>query len=296
MHARIPALFVVAAAGAVACTARDVKPPADSTSVKAAATALAPAVVTITATDNKFDAPASIPSGVTTLRIVDQGKSLHHAALVRLMDGKTMADLGKALAQPGPFPQWAVMVGGPNAPRPDGGSSEITMALTPGNYAILCLIPDPGGVPHFAKGMMAPLTVTPSPTPSAPAPVADVTVSLADYSFSPSTPLTAGKHIIQLVNDGPQTHEALLVKLVPGKSAQDLAAWVGQFMAPPGKTPLGPPPGEPMGGVSPMAQGDTAYYPVDLTPGDYGWFCFVPDAKDGKPHAMHGMLKQFKVS
>ena len=34
---------------------------------------------------------------------------------------------------------------------------------------------------------------------------------------------------------------------------------------------------------------------VDLAPGNYGLICFIPDAKDGKPHFMHGMATQFSV-
>jgi hypothetical protein len=33
------------------------------------------------------------------------------------------------------------------------------MNLTPGNYALICLIPSPDGVPHVAKGMMVPIEV-----------------------------------------------------------------------------------------------------------------------------------------
>jgi hypothetical protein len=34
---------------------------------------------------------------------------------------------------------------------------------------------------------------------------------------------------------------------------------------------------------------------VDLASGNYGLICFVPDAKDGKPHLAHGMMQDFKV-
>ena len=35
---------------------------------------------------------------------------------------------------------------------------------------------------------------------------------------------------------------------------------------------------------------------MTFEPGSYALICFVPDAKDGKPHAMHGMLKTLTVS
>jgi hypothetical protein len=34
---------------------------------------------------------------------------------------------------------------------------------------------------------------------------------------------------------------------------------------------------------------------VDLPAGEYGIICFDPDAKDGKPHLAHGMIKQLSV-
>jgi hypothetical protein len=35
---------------------------------------------------------------------------------------------------------------------------------------------------------------------------------------------------------------------------------------------------------------------MEFTPGEYGMLCFIPDAKDGKPHIAHGMMKQFTVN
>jgi hypothetical protein len=250
------------------------------------ANAATPNVVTITATNYKFDAPASIPAGLTTIRLVDNA-GLHQATLLRLTDGKTVADLGKALQKPGPMPSWVIPSGGPNPPHPNGGVAEVTQTLVPGNYAIICFVPDPDGTPHFVKGMISPLTVTPMSAASAAEPVADVVVTMSDYSYKFSTPLTAGKHVIRVDNTGPQLHELFLARLAPGKTAGELAAWVDKQ--------AGPPPAEPMGGLSMLPPGGHAYIPVDLTPGQYGIFCFEPDAKDGKPHVAHGMMEQITV-
>ena len=42
--------------------------------------------------------------------------------------------------------------------------------------------------------------------------------------------------------------------------------------------------------------GQHAFITVTLTPGRYGLLCFFPDAKDGKAHYTHGMVKEFRVS
>ena len=44
-----------------------------------------------------------------------------------------------------------------------------------------------------------------------------------------------------------------------------------------------------------QVKGGAAYVTVDFTPGDYAFVCFLPDAKDGKPHFEHGMVKQVHV-
>jgi len=55
------------------------------------------------------------------------------------------------------------------------------------------------------------------------------------------------------------------------------------------------PPASFLGGVSPMEQRAKGRFAVGLTPGNDVLFCFLPDAKDGKPHLMHGMAKPITV-
>ncbi len=247
-----------------------------------------PAVVTVHANEFAFTAPKSLPAGTITFRMVNDGKQLHHVTIVKLLQGRTLADFEQALRQPGPPPAWAVEVGGPNATGP-GQTSEATVTLEPGNYALVCFVPTPGAapVPHVMKGMISALTVTPSSAPSA-EPAADVNVRLSDYKFTTSKPLTAGRHVIKVTNDAAQPHEIVFVKLLPGKTAAGLAQWVEAGMQ-------GPPPGMALGGVAAIAKGRSNTFALDLTPGTYGMICFLPDAKDGKPHSAHGMTTQFEV-
>jgi uncharacterized cupredoxin-like copper-binding protein len=135
--------------------------------------------------------------------------------------------------------------------------------------------------------MVRPLTVTASTNASAPAPVADLVMTLKDFSFTGSKPLTAGRHTIEIQNSGSQSHEFVLARMAPGKKAADLAAWVDKQN--------GPPPAEPIGGVPAIAKGTSAFMTADLTPGEYAFICFIPDAKDGKPHFTHGMMQDVHV-
>jgi hypothetical protein len=153
----------------------------------------------------------------------------------------------------------------------------------------LCMVFGPDMVMHGAKGMMRQFEVTGDAAPAgAELPSADVTITIADYTFQPSKPLTPGRHTIRVENAGPQPHELALLKMAPGKKVEDFAHWAESGMK-------GPPPAEPMGGVVALDKGASGTFTADLTAGDYGLICFFPDAKDGKPHLAHGMMKTFKV-
>jgi hypothetical protein len=282
MHRRSLCGGALALASLAGCRSDRAVPAAEA----AAPAATAPNIVTFTATEYGYQGPKEIPAGPTVFRFSNQGKELHHLVIVRLDSGMTYDSLLAALKKPGPPPAWAHPVGGPNAAEPSG-ESNATQDLPAGHYAVLCFIPSADGVPHVAKGMSKSLDVTPNTSAATPE-QADIIITLKDYTFDLSTPLTPGRHVIRVENSGPQWHELALVKFAPGKSMADLAAWeqAGE---------KGPPPGSVMGGVSPMEQRAKGQFTVELTPGNYALLCFLPDSKDGKPHLMHGMAKPVTV-
>jgi hypothetical protein len=260
----------------------------DSAAVAAApAASSTPVVVTVHARDFAYDAPDQIAAGMTTFRLVNDGPGMHHLVLIRLDSAKTAADLQAAMQKPGPFPGWAVLAGGPNAVDP-ATESTATVDLVAGNYVMICFVDVPNGVPHFAKGMVRPLTVTPSATASTSAPAADVVITLSDYQFGVSQPLTAGPHIIRVDTKPGQPHELVLIRLNPGKTQKDMFAWMQKMQ--------GPPPGHVAGGASPSAAGSPVYVTVNLVPGKYLLICFLPDATNGKPHFTHGMVQSVDVA
>jgi hypothetical protein len=279
-RASLASLTLLAFAGC-----RSDKPPAHTSA--GTTTAPPPNVITFIARDYGFEGPAQIPAGVTTFRLDNQGKELHHLVIARLDEGRTYDSLLAVLRKPGPPPAWMHLVGGPNAGIP-GGASNATIDIGQGHYAVLCFIPGADGVPHVAKGMIAPLEVTPAVGPAARTVPADVTITLTDYAFELSSPLTPGHHMIQVTNRGQQEHELVIARFAPGKTVKDVEAWDKAGYK-------GPPPIEPLGGMSPMMANETGELSVDLTPGDYVLICFVPDAKDGKAHLLHGMVKPIKV-
>lgn len=287
----LPRALLVAATVLAACKSDRPDAGAAPASAEPAGSAVAtagPAAITVTATDYKLELPARIPEGAVALNLVNRGKELHQAQLVRLGDGKTMADLEAAMKQHGPPPAWLEFVGGPNAAAP-GQETSSTSVLAPGQYAAICLIPGPDEVPHTMKGMVQPFEVTAGGSASRELTAARDTIKLVDYTFKLPARLAPGHHTILVENLGPQPHELALLRLAPGKTVEDFAVWAttGQMK--------GPPPAMPLGGVAVMDKGGSGEFSVDLTPGEYGVMCFVPDSKDGKLHLMHGMMTQFKV-
>ncbi len=295
MKSNMRLLALAAVVTVAGCSAKEAPKTADSTaagtSEPAASTSAALNVVNITASEYKYDAPDQIPSGVTTFHLVNTGKEPHQASLIRLDSGKTYADMmaGMKTMKPGaPPPGWVVLAGGPNAVAP-GGSTDLTTNLAAGNYAIVCFIPDAKGVPHVMSGMSKGITVTPSATASVSEPTADINVTLSDYRWDFSAPLTAGQHTLKIQTAPGQPHELTLFSLMPGKTPADLVKFFDSG-------DKGPPPGMPIGGVAGMSAGNTAYFTVNLKPGDYALVCFLPDGKDGKPHYAHGMTQLIKIT
>ena len=277
-------LLAVAATASFAGALRAAAPGDDPKGAKAN-------VVTVTTTDYAFQAPDTIAAGRTTIRLVNKGPDFHHVWLIKLEQGKTLKDLMEATKNHGPLPKWAVDVGGPNTPMP-GGETSATLDLEAGKYVMVCVIPAmKDGQPHFMKGMVKEVTVAKRgevvQAGKAVAPASGVVMTLDDYDFRLSSPITSATKSIKFVNVAEQTHEAVIVKLTPGSTVQ-------QFLQAMEK-PQGPPPGALIGGITGIAKGRTVEVPTTFTPGEYALICFVPDAKDGKAHLAHGMVKQFSV-
>src|SRR5688572_3709578 len=173
-------------------------------------------IVNVTASDFSFSIPDSIPAGLTTFQLMNHGAELHHMQILRLEQGKTMADFSAAMESKGPPPAWISFLGGPQGGLPHGPATNVTVTLTPGNYVVLCFIPSPDGKPHVAKGMVKPLTVTrATAVAQAGAPKADYVLTLYDYNFETDKPLKAGRRTILIKNTAKQFHEAVFAKLPP---------------------------------------------------------------------------------
>ena len=255
------------------------------------AVAPTPRTVTVKAFDYRFEAPATIPAGTITFRLQNVGKEVHHLWIVQLKNGKTPTDFTNAMKAWGSalkMPSWAVDVGGPNSAGA-GETAAGTMTLEPGTYMFVCWIPSPDGTLHVMKGMVRRLTVTARGATEPAEPKAGIIMTLDDYAFELSTPITSGRHTIRFENRAAQSHEAVIARLHPGATMAQAMTWLnaGQFWTAPVTL---------IGGASGLATGRHMFVTADFQPGKYVLLCFIPDTKDGKPHSGHGMAKEIDVA
>lgn len=246
------------------------------------------AVTTFIAEDYAFTGPDQLESGWRRVRLINRGKDVHQIQFLALPSGKTLTDVERALASRSPtLPNWLRRHGGVNSVAP-GNEASVDIELEPGDYLLLCGIPDVAGRPHAMRGMVRALRVVEAAPSGEPAPKADATLRLTDFAFALSGPLHAGARTVHLVNDGRQAHEVVLVRLAEGASARD---FIERYR--PGGLPNSG--GREAGGVTGIDPGRQAFMHLDLEPGRYGLLCFLADPVTGAPHFSRGMWMDIEV-
>jgi hypothetical protein len=246
-------------------------------------------LVSYEAFDYGYKGPTRLDAGQVQFEIVNTGKEPHQIQIVKLGQKHTAADFAAAIkADPTHLPAWGSLMGGPNGTVP-GSRASTLQVLVPGEYVLVCWMPDAKGVPHLTLGMTKSVTVGGAPKPEAEI-VPDITVTMTDFAYGLSKPIRAGTYTMEVINRGKQVHEALVVKLPPGGSVKAY----GEALTP-GKVSSGSPPGTPMGGVVGLAPGGRAFVTQTFTPGRYGLICLFPDHATGTPHFAKGMAHEFEV-
>ena len=98
--------------------------------------------VTFAAEDYGFTGPASIPAGMTTITMVNEGQELHHQQLIKVPEGMTALDLLAAFEPgvEGPPPPGVAAAGGVAALAP-GVTGSVTLNLEAGNYVMSASFP-----------------------------------------------------------------------------------------------------------------------------------------------------------
>jgi outer membrane protein assembly factor BamE (lipoprotein component of BamABCDE complex) len=247
--------------------------------------------ITITAIDYGYAMPTSfaLRAGLVDLMLVNNGTQPHQAQLARLNPGVTSTQVVNELVdkrQEARAYSLLTFVGGPDTISPGDGQAAI-LHVSAGNYALLCLVTGPDGLPHVDKGMFHFLTVS-SAQETQPAPRSSGELVMQDHRYILPTVLTQSiTSTLQVENQGTEPHELNIVRLASGKSAQDILAFF--------HNPSGPPPFEEEGGMATLAPGTSGWITVHLEPGHYAALSVVPDPKTGVFQLTQGLLMPFTV-
>lgn len=114
---------------------------------------------TVNMVDFGFDSNELPSSGVIEVVNASDAQA-HEMNILQLPEGTGLSDVAAFFQEPAGPPPFA-SIGGMQALMPEGSSFLVLEDLDPGDYVLICHIPDPAdGVPHSAKGMALTATVS----------------------------------------------------------------------------------------------------------------------------------------
>lgn len=269
-------------------------------------------VVEVVAEDHAFSAPDEIPSGWTTLRLINEGDETHFAILTRLPEGQSvdsyteeaavhfveavrsirsgeMDETAAKVRLASVLPAWfgsLERMGGPGLVT-GGATAEMILDLEPGNYFLECYMKAENGEFHAMEGMIRPLTVT-AEASGATEPRADLRMTLSNDGIAVEEELAPGQYTIAVeFAEQPEAgdpHDVHLARLDEGTDLAEVVRWM-DWLDPDG---LGTPaPAEFRGGTHEMPAGSLVYISVELKPGRHVWISQMTAAQ--------GILKEFSV-
>jgi uncharacterized cupredoxin-like copper-binding protein len=242
--------------------------------------------VTITATDYAFvGVPARVSAGWVTFRMANTGHEFHMLATAVVPHGYTVTAFEDSLLHAHGLPEvkeW----GGPNAVAP-GDTTEVTLYFPPGEYVLGCYVVSPDGKTHFEKGMMGSFNVVAS-ADSGSHPAAYRNVALTTYGITTAgAPIARGVHTLAIRNTAKQTHDFVVLRVLPGHTVAQALAWFGN-------PPTGKPAAVAVGGTTGLHTDETAYITARFDPGTYVLVCWMQT--DNKYHYELGMKHAFTVA
>jgi hypothetical protein len=236
-----------------------------------------------------YDLPAHLDAGPRRLVLDNRSRSPHHAQLFRLRNGASLTQLRAALAggDPAAALAFGAFAGGPAIVAPGTTSfADPIVHLAAGRYALICFVED-DGVPHFAEGMLRAFDVSAARGDDAGLPTASVDADLVDYGFDlPSSVRHDAVLAVHNRSKG-EPHEMIVARVHDGATARAAVEAL---------TAGAPAPVTEVGGVQALLPAGSQLLQLSVPPGEYVVFCEIPSVRDGRAHAMKGMVRPLRVT
>lgn len=255
--------------------------------VQPAAALSAQRVLSVIARDTALEVSSTVPAGVTTVRLMLQGKARRELVVRRVPAGTPPETLVRgATGRPTKwFAQWSF--GGPAVPGDSAANASATVELRPGIYLLVAYEVDASGRARGDRYLWKQVTaVAGSALIPGRFPVPDLTLKVRDARIDVEGTIRKGKdRTIQVENVGGQPHELIIARLKPGKTVDDVRKWTARRAE---SAPF-----VYVGGLTPMSPGMTAQTRLTLEAGDHVVLCPMPCGRDGADKS--GVLAVFKV-
>ena len=239
----------------------------------------------IVANESTFEAADSAPSGAVTFEFDHRGAAPHEVAVLRVPSGHSAEEAISAVSAGEGLPDWLEPVGGLEFTSDPSSAPAFTALLEPGEYVLAC---DPAiatGDPRCRRGMIHPLTVYPVDDP-APAPFAMDTIALYEYAYTLPDTIRAGRVRLRVENRGAETHDAEIMRVLPGMELTEIMAALDD----PGSPKLAA-----LGGFTGVAPGRAGWMEVTLEEGPHVLVCLTVSEARKEAHHHLGMVRVFQV-
>ena len=276
-------------------------------------------VIEITTNTMDFQSIDTISSGWNTFKYINKSEETHFFLLEKypvnksindgrvevfpvFQNGMDLINEGKpeeALKEFGNLPEWyseIVFSGGSGLVSP-GAKGFTTLNMKPGYYVMECYVKMENGIFHSVMGMSKPIVVTNSESGnSEPSENFSISISSAQgitYDEK-NLPLKGVRSfevtfIDQITHENFVGHDINLVRYDDNVDLKVLESWMN-WADPKGLIAPAPQGIKFLGGVNDMPAGSTAYFQVNLKPGNYALISEVPNTMS------KNMLKTFKIT
>ena len=242
-----------------------------------------PMTVTGTGKSVEVSVPRVIPPGLTRIDFGNNAQGEHQLQIIKYDAGRepdAALAAARAWANGGkPLPDWVHPAGGTPRTEPRVKSTT-TQNFTEGDY----LVTDLG-----LKGQSQ-VEATFRVEGDREAGPVDTSAEIQEFEYGfKASGIQRGRTEVLIKNTGKQPHEVEAALLKPGKTIDDVKAYL--------QDQSGPSPVDNKNSTSTSVQdgGASQVTTLDFHQGNYVLLCFVPDRAGGPPHAFKGMVGQVQV-